>query len=202
MRTAAASAVAVDLLAPDADTLAIVGCGVQGAAHLTALAARRRYQRIVLFDHHPGRAGALAAARPDLPISVADSAAGAVNDAAVALLATTANTPVLSVDAFAAGATVLSIGSFAADRCEVPAELCVHARVVVDHRPTALRQAGPVVAALAAGILDPADVVDLGSVLAGSATGRSRPDQLVYYNSVGVGIQDAAATWSILTALD
>jgi ornithine cyclodeaminase len=203
LRTAAASAVAVDLLARgDADTLAVIGCGVQGAAHLAALTGRRRYREIRLFDHHPGRADALAAGHPGLPVTVADSAVGAAAGVAVVLLATTGTTPVLPVTAFAPGATVLSLGSFAADRREVPPELCATARVVVDHRPTAVRQAGPVVAALAAGTLTTTDLVELGEVLVGRAVGRRDPAEIVYYNSVGVGVQDAAATWTILAALD
>ncbi|MFE9764012.1 hypothetical protein ACFYPC_05655 [Streptomyces sp. NPDC005808] len=32
------------------------------------------------------------------------------------------------------------------------------------------------------------------------ATGRSHPDDIVFRNSVGLGIQDAAAAWAVIHA--
>ncbi|MBO0867594.1 MAG: ornithine cyclodeaminase family protein [Micromonosporaceae bacterium] len=207
LRTAAASALAVDRLSiPDAATLAVVGCGVQGRAHVRALAARRRYRQIRLFDHTPGHAEA---ARDDLtrddlaplPLSVAPSVAEAVAGAEVVVLCTTSSEPMLEAAWVAPGATVVSIGSFERSRCEVaPSFVAGVDQVVVDHKPIALRQAGPVVAAIAEG-MDPARVADLGELVAQDRPGRDSPHQTVFYNSVGLGVQDAAAVWAILGEL-
>jgi ornithine cyclodeaminase/alanine dehydrogenase-like protein (mu-crystallin family) len=70
--------------------------------------------------------------------------------------------------------------------------------VVVDHAPTALRQAGPVVAAVAAGVLEPGTLVELGDVVAHGRNPRADPRGIVYYNSVGLGVQDAAAACALL----
>jgi ornithine cyclodeaminase len=70
--------------------------------------------------------------------------------------------------------------------------------VVVDHRPAALEHAGPVIQALAAGLLGEADLVELGEVATGRHPGRQGPDDLVFYNSLGLGVQDAAAAWAIV----
>jgi ornithine cyclodeaminase len=70
--------------------------------------------------------------------------------------------------------------------------------VVVDHPPAALEHAGPVVQALAAGLLRETDLVGLGEVVTGRHPGRRGPGDLVFYNSLGLGVQDAAAAWAII----
>jgi len=202
LRTAAATAVAVDALArPDSATLAIVGCGVQGAAHLTALPLRRSYTGIRLYDHHPGRAAALAATRPDLPVEVAESPTAALDGADVVVLATTSVLPVVTPRDLGQGATLVSLGSYAPDRFEAPVMLARWLRVVVDHAPTALSQAGPIIEAVRSGQLSGEGLRELGAVLLGKRVGRLDPMEMVYYNSVGLGVQDAAAAWAVLDAL-
>src|SRR5581483_1631153 len=166
-----------------------------------ALARRRGYRRIWLWDHTPGHAGGAAADLAGLPVAVAGTAAEAVAAADVVVTCTTSSTPVLERGWLRAGATVVSIGSCERGRCELPPSLVAGAdRVVVDHLPSALRQAGPVVVGVADGSLDPASIVELGAVVAGDLTVRHSPQQTVCYHSVGVGVQDAAAVWAVLDA--
>jgi ornithine cyclodeaminase len=54
--------------------------------------------------------------------------------------------------------------------------------------------------ALRVGALTRSDLIPLGGVLTGSHTARTRPDDIVFYNSVGLGIQDAAAAWAVIEA--
>jgi ornithine cyclodeaminase/alanine dehydrogenase-like protein (mu-crystallin family) len=61
-----------------------------------------------------------------------------------------------------------------------------------------LRQAGPVVAALASGGLVESAVLDLGEVVAQDLRVRESAAQTIFYNSVGLGVQDAAAVWAVL----
>jgi len=201
LRTPAASAVAVDhLTTPGQHTVAILGCGVQGRAHARALAGRAA--RILLWDHTPGHAERAAAQIDGVGIDaveVAESAKAAVAAATVVVTCTTSATPVLDTAWLSPGTTVVSVGSFAPDRCEVDASLVANAdAVVVDHVPTALRQAGPVVGAVAAGTLRPDALIGLGEVVAHGRRARPNDTAIVYYNSVGLGVQDAAAVCALL----
>ncbi|WP_255283066.1 hypothetical protein [Actinomadura madurae] len=54
-------------------------------------------------------------------------------------------------------------------------------------------------AAVRDGLLDPGAVRPLGPVVAGLATGRASAADIVFYNSVGVGVQDTAAA-SVIVA--
>jgi ornithine cyclodeaminase len=129
----------------------------------------------------------------------AGSVAEAVAGADVVAACTASPSPLVEADQLAPGATVISIGSITPDRSEVGLSVLAAAGlVVVDHRPAAIDHAGPVIQARAAGLLGENDLVELGQVAAGRHPGRQRPDELIFYNSLGLGVQDAAAAWAIL----
>jgi ornithine cyclodeaminase len=205
IRTSAASAVAAEALArPESSVLAVLGSGVQAEAHVEALARVLPLSDVRVWGRTAAKAEQLVARlaeRFDFDVSVARDPQVAVAGADVVVAATTSATPVLEVEWLAPGATVISVGSFAADRSEVPVELLRRAAaVVVDDVETSLEHAGPVVAAVHENVLGAGDLVSLGSVVAGLSSGRSRPEDIVFYNSVGIGVQDAAAAWAVITA--
>ena len=53
---------------------------------------------------------------------------------------------------------------------------------------------------MARGTLDPARVVEVGELVAGDRPGRTAPDELTLYKSVGVAVQDGAAATLVLAA--
>jgi ornithine cyclodeaminase/alanine dehydrogenase-like protein (mu-crystallin family) len=203
LRTSAASALAATLLArPGARTAAVLGPGVQGRGHVRALAHALALEEVRLWGRDGDAAGRVAA---DLDREVgprvlpAASVAEAVAGADVVAACTASPSPLVEAEQLAPGATVISIGSITPDRSEIGlGVLAAAGTVVVDHRPAAIDHAGPVIQALAAGLLAEDDLVELGEVAAGRQPGRRRPDELVFYNSLGLGVQDAAAAWAIV----
>jgi len=180
----------------------VLGPGVQGRGHVRALAHALPLEEVRLWGRDGDAAGRAAA---DLDREVgprvvaAGSVAEAVAGADVVAACTASPSPLVEAEQLAPGATVISIGSITPDRSEVGlGVLAAAGTVVVDHRPAAIDHAGPVIQALAAGLLAEADLVELGEVAAGRRPGRQRPDDLVFYNSLGLGVQDAAAAWAIV----
>jgi ornithine cyclodeaminase/alanine dehydrogenase-like protein (mu-crystallin family) len=203
LRTSAASALAATLLArPGAATAAVLGPGVQGQGHVRALANALPLREVRLWGRDRAAAGRVAAtldAEVAPRVLAAATVAEAVAGADVVATCTASPDPLVEADQLAPGATVISIGSITPERSEVGlGVVAAAATVVVDHPPAALEHAGPVIQALAAGLLGEADLVGLGEVATGSAPGRRDPDDLVFYNSLGLGVQDAAAAWAIL----
>jgi ornithine cyclodeaminase/alanine dehydrogenase-like protein (mu-crystallin family) len=204
LRTSAASALAATLLAGGGSgtTAAVLGPGVQGRGHVRALAHALPLGEVRLWGRDRPAAEQAAAlldreVRPRV-LAVA-TVAEAVAGASVVATCTSSPTPLVDAEQLSPGATVISIGSITPDRSEVGlGVLAAAGTVVVDHRPAALEHAGPVIQALAAGLLQDADLVELGEVAAGRHPGRRRPGDLVFYNSVGLGVQDAAAAWAVV----
>lgn len=203
LRTAAGSAVAADALArADADELAVLGSGVQARAHVRAISRVRALREVRIFSRSAERREQLAAelaAETGVDVRAAASAAEAVRQAGIVATCTLSAEPVVATDDLASGAAVLSVGSFEPRRCEVDGALARRATVVVDDPDTAFAHAGPIMRAAENG--DLGAVLPLGDVLLGRAAGRTSPDDLVFYNSVGIAVQDAAAAHAVLGTL-
>jgi ornithine cyclodeaminase/alanine dehydrogenase-like protein (mu-crystallin family) len=87
IRTAAASMLGIRALAErPVETLGILGCGRQGTVHLElAKEAFPELARVTLFDRHPERAEALAAAHRHLDVSTVDGADQVADNADVVI---------------------------------------------------------------------------------------------------------------------
>ncbi|MEU2585486.1 ornithine cyclodeaminase family protein [Streptomyces avermitilis] len=205
LRTAAASAVAFDALATaDGAELGILGSGTQALAHARAVARVRDLRSVRVWSPNPGRRAQAAqrlAAELDVAAKGVDTAEEAVAGLPMVAACTLSSTPVVRGEWLAPGCTVVSVGSFEPTRSEVDAEVLRRATaVVVDDPGTAAEHAGPVVDALRERRLAPDDLIPLGAVVTGRHTARTSPDDIVFYNSVGLGIQDAAAAWAVIDA--
>jgi len=205
MRTAACSALSARLLArEDASRLAILGSGVQGHSHGVLLPMVRSFSSGTVAGRDLAKAERLAKElSEETGVSFTGTTAfeGAVEGADVVCVATLAAEPVLRRGWLAPGAHVISVGVNPAGR-EIDEDTVRDALVVVESRESTLAPA-PVGANDVAwpvrdGVLDPADVVEIGELVAGTRTGRTSPDQLTLYKSAGVAVQDAAAAALVL----
>ncbi len=198
-RTAMTAAIAADRLArTDASVLTIVGAGAQGHAHVKAFGPLRRWREIRIVSRTRNRSTVLAAeARftfgPEVTIDEFDGFEEAVQGADVVALCTHADDPVIHPSWVGEGTHVSSVGSMA----ELPLGL-VGPGIVVD-------QVGAVTAPPPAGAaelqgMDPADVVELGVLLADPSLGRRSDQQITVYKSTGHAVQDIAAARVIFDA--
>jgi ornithine cyclodeaminase/alanine dehydrogenase-like protein (mu-crystallin family) len=188
IRTAAVSALATRLLArEDARTLAILGSGVQAAAHLRALKLVRDFDHIRVYS--PTRAHA-----ERLGVEVAPSAQEAVRDADVVVTATNAREPVLERAWLAEGAHLNAVGASAPASRELDTATVAVAALFCDSRESLEHEAGEYRLALGEGLIDAEHVrAELGEVAAGSRPGRTSPNEITLFRSLGLGIEDMAA---------
>jgi ornithine cyclodeaminase len=97
------------------------------------------------------------------------------------------------------GSTCISIGSFAPNRLEVAVEALSKAnKVFGDDAKTISEQSGSVVKTLVSAQRNWDQARSIGGVYAGKIAGRNNNQQVIYYFSVGLGIQDAALAEFIL----
>ena len=192
VRTAAVSAVATRLLArEDVRVLAILGAGVQGKAHLEALAPVRSFEEVRVFA--PNRSHALALAGD--AATVAASAEDAVRGADVVVLATTAREPVVRREWLAAGTHVNAIGASVPSDRELDVETVAASALFCDSRESLRNEAGEYRLAVEQGAITGENHIrgELGEVLAGSAPGRLDPEELTVFRSLGLAVEDLAA---------
>jgi ornithine cyclodeaminase/alanine dehydrogenase-like protein (mu-crystallin family) len=135
----------------------------------------------------PGRAEALAERHP--AARAVGSFEEAVAGADVVACCTDAREPVLEAAWLAPGAHVSSVGGTFGPELD-PAVIRA-GRVFVEWRG-AVTSPPPAGAHELQG-LDPADVTEIGEVLAGTRPGRASPEELTVYKSTGHAVEDAAA---------
>jgi ornithine cyclodeaminase len=206
-RTAAVSAVSVEALArPAAAVLTIVGAGVQGRAHLWALAESRPWREARIASRNPAHARALAASAAPLlpfPVRAVETIEAAVRGADVVVTATAAAEPVLQRGWLADGVHICAVGSSTPAARELDSATVRAALLVVDSRAGALAEAGDILTPLAEGAFDAGHVhAELGEVLSGAKSGRTSAAQITLYKSLGLAVQDVAAGALFLRAAE
>ncbi len=195
IRTGAASGLATDLLArPDARILGVIGAGVQARTQVEAVCAVRPIEEIRIYS----LAGAeeMADEIRDLyeaRVIVAESAHQALEGADVIVAATNSKTPVVRKVDVSPGTHINGIGSFTPEMQEVADDVVAVAKIVVDHRESAWAEAGDLIIARDKGVISEDDVyAEIGELAAGLKPGRSDPDEITFFKSVGNAVQDAA----------
>jgi ornithine cyclodeaminase/alanine dehydrogenase-like protein (mu-crystallin family) len=197
-RTAAGSALATRLLArEESSVLALVGTGVQARSHARALTRVRDFCEIRVAGRDRSNAEALAE-----ELGPAATAAGSYEEAirgADVVAATTHSTdPVVRREWLSPGTHVNSVGLNPSGR-EVDDATVADSVLVVESRESALAPPPAGTPDLAG--IDPSHVhAELGELVSGAKPGRTSPEQISLYKSVGVAVQDAAAATLVLAA--
>ncbi len=205
IRTAAVTAVATGLLArTDARTLAVLGAGVQGRAHLTSLAGVRDFEQIRVYAPTRAHAQALAeqAALPGALVSAVATAEDAVRGADVVVAATNSREPVLDRAWLKPGAHVNAVGASTPQAREIDTATVAASALFCDSRESVRHEAGEFQLAVREGAIGGEEHIraELGEVLAGSAPGRRDDAELTLFRSLGIAVEDLAAAETAVAA--
>jgi len=186
LRTGAAAVLAAETLSrQDAETAAVIGAGVNGRAAAKTFLARGR--SVMLWDVDEQRARAVA---DDLGADLASSREEAL--AADLLVTVTPGHEILLPEgSLQPGQHVSLMGADGPGKAEIAVAELVRIRVFCDDWEQASHN-GELVHAVEAGAIARADVTELGTVLAGLATGRESPGEITSFDSTGLAIQDLA----------
>jgi alanine dehydrogenase len=193
LRTGAAAAVATDHLAvPDADSLGLVGAGVQSYAQLEAVAEVRPIREVVVADvdeaaveRFVDRFGEQFDVRPG---SIAEAAA-----CDVVSTTTPVEEPIVPREAVGERTHVNAMGADAPGKHELEDDLLAAATIVIDDYEQCTHS-GEINVPWAAGLLDDDDLHgELGAVVTGAVEGRTAGTGITVFDSTGLAIQDVAA---------
>jgi len=189
LRTAAMSAVAAKALArPNSKSMALIGNGAQSEFQALAFHYLLGIEEIRLFDTDPQASEKLlvnlqhSALRVTVCSSIAEAVRGA--DIVTTVTADKTNATVLTPDMLAPGMHINGVGGDCPGKTELHPDVLRASSVFVEYEPQTRIE----------GDLQhlPADfaVTELWQVLAAQAPGRSNPQQITLFDSVGFALQD------------
>jgi alanine dehydrogenase len=196
IRTGATSAVAARHLARrDSRVVACFGAGVQARFQLLCLSQVLPLAEVRVIGRDPARATAFAEGmRRELGITVRveTSRKAAVTGADVITCATTSSRPVFSGRDLAAGAHVDAVGTFRPATREVDTLTVQRSRVVVDTYDGAWEEAGDLLIPIKARAIARRHIrAELAELVAGTRPGRTSPQEITLFKSVGFAPEDA-----------
>ena len=203
LRTGAGAGAATRALArEDSGILALFGAGGQAPDQVEAVLAVRPIEEVRIYTPSKESARRLAERlrqrHPSVVFRAVESPRQAVRGADIITCATTSSTPVFDPADIAPGAHINGIGSFTPQMREVQVVGFANLRIFVDSLVAAREEAGDLIQAVQEGHLRWEDVVEIGRVLAGEVAGRTSSDEITFFKSVGVAVQEAVTAGAVL----
>jgi ornithine cyclodeaminase len=195
IRTGAAGGVAAKYLArPESKVAGVFGSGWQAQGQIEALAAVRRLDRVKVFSRKAEKLAAFCARMREklgLDVVPAASAEETVRGSDIVVTITTSATPVFDGEWVEPGTHINAAGSNSLLRQEID-ETTVRkcSPIVVDSRPSAIKEAGDLLPALEKGRVHAGSFAEIGEVMNGTRAGRTLPEQVSLFESQGMAIQD------------
>jgi ornithine cyclodeaminase len=198
IRTAAVTGLATRLLArEDAGDIAILGSGVEARTHLEAMLAVRKARRIRVWSRNEERArqfGTRESRRHAVEVEPVARADEAVAGADIICTTTSAREPVLQGRWLTPGMHINAIGSSVSFTRELDTEAVVKSRLFVDRRESTLNEAGDFLFPKGEGAIGDDHIQgEIGEILLGRVSGRTSPDDITLFKSLGLAIEDVAA---------
>lgn len=203
IRTAAATAVATDVLAKkDASTLAILGYGDQARVHVQSLVLVRPIARILVWGRDFAKAERFsewAATQTRARVEAVSDVRHAISEADVICTTTAASEPMLQGKWLRSGQHLNVVGSSIPTTAEIDVEAVARSRVFADFKDSALQLAGELRRAIQAGVVGEEHILgSVGDVLAGSIVGRSSDSDITMFKSLGLVCEDLVAADFVL----
>ncbi|MEN2974801.1 MAG: hypothetical protein ABDH32_04390 [Candidatus Caldarchaeales archaeon] len=204
LRTGGVSGVASKYLSrEDSKILAVIGCGYQARTQAIAIREVREIEKIYAYDIIADKAVKFAGEMRDrlgLEVEVVDSSREAVERADIIVTATTSKTPVIKREWLKLGAHINAIGAYTPDMRELDTETILDAKVVVDLKEAALSEAGDIIIPIREGRYSEDRIyAELGEIVSKVKPGRTSSEEITVFKSVGLAVQDNAATYALLT---
>jgi ornithine cyclodeaminase/alanine dehydrogenase-like protein (mu-crystallin family) len=186
LRTAAAGVLAADTLGREnGSSIAVVGCGVNGAETARMLVAHGHTP--LVWDVDEARRRSVA---DHLGAEVADSLAQALTRDIVVTV-TPGRDVLFAEGSLRPGQHISLMGADGPGKAEIATGELARARLFCDDWEQA-SHGGELAAGVASGVIARGDVTELGAVLAGEASGRQDDDDVTLFDSTGLAIQDLA----------
>jgi ornithine cyclodeaminase len=196
---------ALTLCRTAAASLLIVGTGHLAPYMARAHCHERAVARLRIWGRNGVGAQTMAQMLRDegLPAQAADDLEQAVREADIVCCATTATAPIVHGAWLAPGCHLDLVGGFKRSMREADDAAVGRSRIYVDTYAGALAEAADILEPIERGVIRRADVRgELAELVRGDVAGRSSPDEITLFKSVGAAMEDLAAARLLLETLD
>jgi ornithine cyclodeaminase len=204
LRTAGASALAARYLArEDASDMVMVGAGQLAPYLIRAHASVRPIKRVKIWNRTIANAEAVARAfaRSGIDVQAVDDLEAACRTADLISAATLSTQPLIKGAWLKPGVHIDTVGAFTKTMRETDDELVQRAHIFVDTYAGAMGEAGDLLQPMEAGVIGKDALrADLFELTHGTKKGRTSPDEITYFKSVGASIEDLAAAIAVYEA--
>ncbi len=195
MRTGAAGAVAAKYLAlRGAQTVSLVGCGVQAKTQIEALRELFVLREIKVWCPEQTLVRKFIRENAGLKIRMTGSedVRGCVAEGDIVVTTTPSRRPLVKLAWLKKGAHINAIGADAKGKEELDPLILKKSKVVVDHWEQAAHS-GEINVPVSRGIFKRKDVhAELGEIVSGKKRGRTSPEEITVFDSTGLAVQDLA----------
>jgi len=198
LRTAAASSVSIKHLAPrDAKVMGIIGAGHQATFQLRAALEQRNFEKVIGWNYHPEMLPNIEKVADEAGVAFEPVELDGMAEADVIISITSAFSPSLMDAHVSAGTHIACMGTDTKGKQEVEAALLARATVFTDEVAQSV-SIGEAQHAIADGLINESDIVQIGVVINGAHPGRSSEEEITLFDGTGVGLQDLAVASSVV----
>jgi ornithine cyclodeaminase/alanine dehydrogenase-like protein (mu-crystallin family) len=202
MRTGAATGVATRHMSrPDSHIVGLIGTGLQARSQLAAVNEVRKIETVRAYGRDSQRRKDFCQQMNEslgLNIAPADSAEEAVRGADIVITSTSSVKPVLQAEWLAPGTHVNAMGANFVARRELEPGVVTRSEIVaVDSKEQARIESGDLLQVFGEDLSNWGKVCELCEIIAGKLPGRSRPEQITLFKSLGIGTWDVAVAAKI-----
>jgi len=203
-RTAAAGAVAAKYLAPESvERIGVLGTGDQARRQLRYLTGVVDCRDVLIQGRSSERADACKRDVKPLGYTVETTLDAAEVGATCNLIVTVtpSREPLLNSADIRPGTHITAVGSDTPDKQELDPRILAAADIIVADSIAQCHTRGEIYQAMAAGLLDEDDVVELGNVIAHEELRRATDEQITVADLTGVAVQDVQIAKAVYAAL-
>ncbi len=194
LRTGAASGLATQLFSKeDSHTLALFGCGTQGRTQLEAVCAVRQLDRIWVFDKSHTHAELFIDEMQETTAARIEftSDLSVLKGVDIICTATNSASPLFFKKHLREGTHINAIGSFTPEMQELASDIVNSARIYFDDADACMNESGDCIKAFGNSGASQENIVgEIGDYVLNKIEGRTTPDEITIFKSVGTAIQD------------
>ncbi len=204
IRTAVAGAIAAKYLAPpQIHRIGIVGTGQQAKLQAKYLREVTPCRQLLVWGRNEQHANRYRneIAQSGFQVEVASEVDAIVKSCNLIVTATPATKPLVAAGNLQPGTHITAVGSDTPHKQELYAEVLAQADIIVADSLSQCKERGEIAHALQAKAVQEDGIVELGTIIAGNAPGRTKSEQISVVDLTGVAVQDIQIAKAIVAGI-